>query len=135
MFLWDTSSYDRIWDLDVLRICDMNPIGVWAILWCNHVKARNLNILGVLEWNVHLLSIFYVQVLNYQVLTIIESQSLKTDNKIIVILSNKVYIYMIHVNFNPFSLIFDKATHTVGASLHGCKRKQKNIYKSVIIWI
>ena len=34
---------------------------------------------------------------------------------------------MFRVNFNPNSLIFDKTTGTVGASLHGCKREQKNI--------
>jgi len=57
---WDTSSYDGIWDLDVLCFCDMNPVSVWAILWCNHGRARNLNLLGVLEWNVDFFLAFFM---------------------------------------------------------------------------
>jgi len=34
---------------------------------------------------------------------------------------------MLYINLNKNSLVFERATHTVGASLQGCKRKQKNI--------
>lgn len=72
-----TSSYNGAWDLNVLGVCDMDSIGVRAIPRCCHCEIRNLNILRVLEWNLHLLAIFYRQILHCQIFALVESQCLQ----------------------------------------------------------
>lgn len=76
-----TSCYEGVWDLDVLGFGDMNSISVRAILWCAHCDTRNLNVRGFQDINMDLLSIFYRQLLHYQIVALVESHSLQLQTQ------------------------------------------------------
>lgn len=72
--------------MDVLGVCDMNSIGVWAFIWCSHCDIRRFNVHTILKGQLHLLSVFDLQIFHHQILVLVESKCLqKEENK------NKIY--------------------------------------------
>ena len=83
--IYHTCSYDRVCDLDVLSMCDMNPISVRTFLRGCYRQTRSLNIGAFFKGNMNLLCIFDVQVLHYQVFALVEGESLKYSFPILLI--------------------------------------------------
>lgn len=94
-----TCSYNRVGNVDVLGIGNMNPISIGACLRGSDSEIRSFNIPAFLKREVHLLCILDLQVLHYQILAICEGYCLypnvfpqKKNNNIIVVIRVLIFI-------------------------------------------
>lgn len=72
LIIWITCSDNTANDLNILRACHMNAIGVGALLWCCHHDIKSLNIHGLLKPDMHLLRILYLETMHFQILASLE---------------------------------------------------------------